>query len=107
MKTCKRRKFKREGRFWVYIVQCGDNTFYTGYTSDIKKRIELHNKARGAKYTRGRRPVKLVWSKEYKQFHSAIKTEMVIKQLNRLQKKALVGGKRLDKVLADAGIKKK
>lgn len=102
-----RKKFKRKGRFWVYIVECSDNTFYTGYTPDLEKRIELHNKGKGAKYTRDRMPVGLVWRKEYRQFKAAFKLEKIIKELTRLQKEALVNGRRLDKVLLDAGIKRR
>lgn len=98
----KRRKFKREGKFWVYIVECGDDTFYTGYTPHIKKRIELHNKGKGAKYTRDRRPVRLVWKKKYHQFKPAFKLEKTIKRLTRKQKEILVGGRRLDMVLKEA-----
>ena len=101
------KKFKRYGRYYVYILECQDGTYYTGYTPDIKKRIELHNKGKGAKYTRGRRPVKLAWCKEYRQFKPAFKVEKIIKQLTRLQKEALVKGRRLDKVLADARIKRR
>ena len=93
--------FKREGEFWGYIVECVDKTFYTGYTSDLGKRIKRHNDGVASKYKRARLPVRLVWSKEYKQFQSAFKTEMVIKKLTRKQKEALVGGKRLDKVLEE------
>ena len=50
-------KMKRSGRFFVYILQCRDGTFYTGYTPDLARRLELHNAGQGAKYTRGRRPV--------------------------------------------------
>ncbi|MCX5709299.1 MAG: GIY-YIG nuclease family protein [Candidatus Omnitrophica bacterium] len=88
-----KRKFKREGRFWVYIVECVDKTFYTGYTPDVEKRVELHNKGKGAKYTRDRRPVKLVWSKEYKYFKVAFLEEKRIKGLTRKQKEKLVNGK--------------
>ena len=107
MKKRKRKKFNRSGKFWVYILECSDQTYYTGYTPDLEKRIELHNKGKGAKYTRDRRPVELIWSKEYWQFKSAFKLEKIIKQLTRLQKEALVKGRRLDKVLADAGIKRR
>ncbi|MCU0666174.1 MAG: GIY-YIG nuclease family protein [Candidatus Omnitrophica bacterium] len=94
-----RKKFKRSGKFWVYMVECGDGTFYTGYTPNLEKRIELHNKGKGAKYTRDRRPVKLVWNKQYKQFKPAFKLEKTIKEFTRKQKELLVGGMRLDKVL--------
>jgi len=94
---------RRSGKFYVYIVECADGTYYTGYTTDIEKRIKLHNEGKGAKYTRPRRPVKLVWSKKYKRFRPAFMMEIRIKRLTRRQKEELVGGKRLDKVLMGAG----
>lgn len=96
-------KFKKAGNFYVYIVQCQDGTYYTGYTPGLEKRIKLHNAGRGAKYTRDRRPVELVWSKEYGYFKSAFLTEKRIKSLTREQKKTLVNGRRLDEVFKDAG----
>ena len=96
------KKFKKTGRFYVYIVECADKTYYTGYTPDIEKRILLHNSGRGAKYTRDRRPVEVVWWKEYRQFKSAFKLERVIKALTRKQKEMLVNGRRLDKVIEEA-----
>ena len=84
------KKFKRLGEFYVYIVECRDGTYYTGYTPDIEKRIKLHNAGRGAKYTRDRRPVKLIWCKEYKQFKSAFLEEKRIEELTRKQKEELV-----------------
>lgn len=100
-----KRKIKREGKFYVYIVECADRTYYTGYTNDLEKRLKRHNDGLASKYTRARLPVKLAWSKEYEQFQSAFKTEMTIKDLTRLQKESLVKGKRLDKVLAGAGVR--
>lgn len=97
-----KKKFKRLGKFYAYIVECCDGTYYTGYTPNIENRIKLHNAGKGAKYTRDRRPVELVWCKEYRQFKSAFITEKRIKTLTRRQKEELVGGKRLDKVLKDA-----
>ncbi len=95
------RKFKRKGRFWVYILRCKDGTYYTGSTSNLKRRIAEHNESKkGARYTRYKRPVKLVWRLEYRYFKSAFKLEMRIKKLTRLQKEMLVRGRRLDKVLA-------
>jgi putative endonuclease len=107
MKKRVRRKFRRTGRFWVYIVTCSDGTFYTGFTPDLKKRIKTHNKGRGAKYTRDRRPVRLVWKKEYRRFKPAFKLEKIIKRLTRPEKKSLVKGRRLSRVLADAGLARK
>ena len=76
----------------MYIVECCDRTFYTGYTPDLAKRIELHNNGKGAKYTRGRLPVKLVWSKEYRYFKKAFLEEKRIKTLRRRQKEKMVKG---------------
>lgn len=88
-----RKKIKREGKFYAYIVECKDGTYYAGYTSDIEKRLRLHNAGRGATYIRDRRPVKLVWSKEYKYFKKAFLEEKRIKALTRPQKEKLVNGK--------------
>jgi putative endonuclease len=87
-----RQKFRREGGFYVYIVICSDGTYYTGYTPDLERRVRLHNDGRGAKYTRGRRPVELVWSREYKYFRKAFSEEKRIKKLTRSQKEELVSG---------------
>jgi len=95
----KKRTFNRIGSYHVYILQCQDNTYYTGHTNDLEKRIKEHNSGKGAIYTRNKRPVKLVWCKEYRYYKSAFATEHAIKSLTRKQKIALVNGKRLDKVL--------
>jgi len=87
-----KRKFKRSGEFYVYILECIDETYYTGYTPDLKKRLKLHNEGKGAKYTRDRRPVKLAWFKEYRYFKLAFLEEKRIKKLTRKQKKELVSG---------------
>jgi len=96
-------KFKRNGRFFVYILECRDGTYYTGYTSDLEKRLKEHNDTkRGAKYLRGKRPVQLAWKKEYRYLCYAMQAEYKIKQLTRWQKEKLVDGKRLDRVLEEA-----
>ena len=87
------RKLIRYGRFYVYILKCQDGTFYTGYTPDIKRRIKLHNAGRAAKYTRDRKPVRLIWCKEYRYFKKAFLEEKRIKGLTREQKERLVNGK--------------
>lgn len=84
------KKFKRIGKFFVYIVKCCDGTYYTGYTPDLDRRIELHNSGKGAKYTRDRRPVKLAWFKEYKYFKKAFLEEIKIKKLSRKLKEKLI-----------------
>lgn len=81
---------KRIGKFYVYMVECSDGTYYTGYTPDLVKRLKLHNKGKGAKYTRDRRPVKLVWCKEYRYFKRAFKEEIALKKLTRKMKEKLV-----------------
>ena len=86
------KKFKRKGVFYVYILECRDGTYYTGYTPDLARRIELHNLGKGAKYTRGRGPVKLIWSREFKYFRNAVVEERRIKRLTRVQKEILVRG---------------
>jgi putative endonuclease len=86
-------KMQRSGRFFVYILQCRDGTFYTGYTPDLSRRLELHNSGQGAKYTRSRRPVTLVWCKEYRYFKRAFLAELRIKKLTRKQKERLIGMK--------------
>ena len=85
-------KFKRSGRFYVYILECADKTYYTGYTPDLKKRLKLHNSGKGAKYTRGRRPVRLVWWREYQYFKKAFLEELRIKRLRKWQKTKLIDG---------------
>lgn len=84
------KKFVRYGKFYVYILKCLDGTYYTGYTPDIERRVKLHNNGKGAKYTRERRPVELVWCKEYKYFKNAFMAEKRIKKLTRRQKEALI-----------------
>lgn len=94
------KKVKRSGKFYVYIVECQDGTYYTGYTSNLEKRIKEHNSGkRGAIYTRYKRPVEVVWLKGYQYKYYAMSAEYKIKQLTRSQKKMLVEGMRLDKVL--------
>ena len=75
----------------VYILSCADNTIYTGITTDLKRRLEEHNSSSlGAKYTRGRRPVVLLYSKKFKNKPGAAKEEWRIKKLGRERKMALV-----------------
>ena len=75
----------------VYILQCGDKTFYTGVTTSLKRRVEEHNtSAIGAKYTKGRRPVRLVFSKKFVSRSQALKEECRIKKLNRGEKMNII-----------------
>lgn len=71
---------------YVYILQCSDNTLYTGWTNDLEKRLKSHLAGKGAKYTRGRLPVKLVYFEEFEDKISAQKREYAIKRLSRENK---------------------
>lgn len=75
---------------YVYILECFDNSLYTGYTNDLEKRVGIHNCGKGAKYTRCRLPVKLVYFEEFETKSEAMKREYSIKQLSRDDKKALI-----------------
>ena len=74
---------------YVYILECSDGTFYTGWTNNLARRIAMHSKGKGAKYTRGRCPVKLVHYEEFDEKSEALKREYAIKQMSR-QKKILL-----------------
>lgn len=76
--------------YYVYIVECADGTYYTGYTTDIERRVEEHNRGEGAKYTRGRLPVKPVYQEEFKTKSQAMKREDEIKHLTRSEKENLI-----------------
>lgn len=75
---------------YTYIVRCADGTLYTGWTNDLKKRIKAHNAGKGAKYTKIRRPVELVYFERFATKEEAMSREYHIKQLKRSQKQALI-----------------
>lgn len=74
----------------VYIVRCADDSLYTGITTDLERRIKEHNESKGAKYTRARGPVELVYSAEFKDRSEATKEELRIKSLSREAKLSLI-----------------
>jgi len=76
---------------FVYILRCADGTLYTGWTTDLKARVEAHNRGQGAKYTRGRGPVELVYHEELPNKSAAMQREWAMKRLSRKQKLALIG----------------
>ena len=78
--------------YYVYILECSDGSLYTGCAKNIKKRVEVHNKGEGAKYTRGRLPVKLKYWETSKNRSRAQKREYEIKQYSRKQKLELISG---------------
>lgn len=76
--------------YYIYILICSDKTLYTGSTNDLDRRLIAHNtSSKGAKYTRGRRPVKLVYSEEFKTKSKALKREWEIKGMERSKKREL------------------
>lgn len=75
---------------YVYILECSDKTYYTGWTKDLEKRIKIHNDGKGAKYTRGRRPVKLIYFENFNDKIEAMKREYKIKQMSRKEKEKLI-----------------
>ena len=76
---------------YCYIVECADGTYYTGWAVDPEKRVAMHNKGRGARYTRTRVPVKLVYVEELPDRPSAMKREIAIKRMTRDRKGKLIG----------------
>lgn len=92
-----------EQKYYVYILKCADGTLYTGYTSDLQARLASHNgigadgspsgsaSAKGAKYTRSRRPVILVYSEEADSRSAALRREAAIKKMPRARKLTLIG----------------
>lgn len=81
-----------ESRAYVYILACADGSYYTGFTTDLERRLKAHNSAHGAAYTRSRRPVRLIYSEEFPTATAARKREAAIKALSRPQKEALIKG---------------
>lgn len=77
---------------YVYLLECGDGTLYTGWTTNLEQRVAAHNRGQGAKYTRARLPVKLVYSELYTSKSQALRRECAIKRLTRREKLALCAG---------------
>lgn len=83
---------------YTYIVKCSDETFYTGWTNDLKKRIEMHNSGKGAKYTKARLPVELVYYEAFDTKEEAMSREWHIKRLSRSEKQKLIEAANLKKL---------
>ncbi len=84
---------------YTYLLLCADGSLYCGWTDDLKKRVEKHNAGEGAKYTRARLPVKLIYVEECADKQEAMKREWAIKRLSRQKKWALVEGKRDENIV--------
>lgn len=76
--------------WYVYILRCADGTLYTGSTDDVLRRLAVHNSGKGAKYTRARLPVEVVYTEVCESYSDALKREYAIKQLSRSEKLKLV-----------------
>ncbi len=79
-----------DDKHYIYILECRDHTYYTGYTNCIDERLKKHQNGKASKYTRGRRPVKLIYFEELESKSLALKREINIKKLTRLQKQKLI-----------------
>lgn len=77
-------------KWWLYILRCADDTLYCGITNDLNRRIAQHNAGIGAKYTRGRGPVKLVYNEECRSKSEALKLEIQTKKMKRADKFKLI-----------------
>ena len=75
---------------YTYILKCKDGTYYTGYTNHLEKRLKAHNEGKGARYTKGRRPVEVVYYETYEEKQIAMRREWEIKQLSREEKRVLI-----------------
>ena len=83
-------------KYHIYILLCSDNTYYTGFTTDVEKRLAEHNSGKGAKYTRARTPCKLVYTESFEDKSSALKREWEIKhRFNREDKERLLRNKKI------------
>jgi putative endonuclease len=76
--------------YYCYILQCADGTYYTGWSTDPERRLKQHNAGRGARYTRSRRPVRLMFVEEHPDISTAMKREAALKRLRRAVKRELI-----------------
>lgn len=79
-----------ENTWYLYILRCGDGSLYTGITTDVDRRLEAHRSGHGAKYTRGRGPLTLLYREVCGSHSDALKRELAVKQLSRAEKEALI-----------------
>ena len=89
---CTERNGSMEKTWYLYVLRCRDDTFYTGITTDVEKRLEAHRAGRGAKYTRGRSPLELVYREVCGTHSEALKQEREVKRKSRLEKEAMIAG---------------
>jgi len=80
--------YMEKNKHIFYVLECSDGSFYAGYTNDLPRRVSMHNDGKGAKYTRGRRPVKVIYYEEYQSKTEAMRAEYYFKKLSRKNKEA-------------------
>ena len=85
---------------YMYVVECRDGSYYTGYTTDVKKRIAVHNSGKGAKYTRARLPVKLIYAQGFDSKEEAMSAEVLLKRKKRAQKERFLSENREKNLLS-------
>lgn len=83
-----------ESKWYLYILRCRDDSLYTGITTDVAKRLEVHCSGKGAKYTRGRQPLALVYQERCESHSHALRREIEVKKLTREQKLQLIEAKK-------------
>jgi putative endonuclease len=91
-KNTKPKRSKKSATYYVYMLLCDDGSYYTGYTNNVASRLERHKKGRGARYTRMRKPKRIVYVEEFKTRGAAYKRERQIKALSHREKHELVFG---------------
>lgn len=79
-----------QNKWYVYLLRCSDGTLYCGISNDVEKRCKVHNSGRGAKYTRSRLPVRVVYKEEVSDKSAALKREYAIKKLSKVQKEKMI-----------------
>ncbi len=82
-----------EKKWNLYILRCGDGSLYTGIAVDVERRLQMHRSGKGAKYTRGRGPLELVYREECEDHSTALKRELAVKALTKEEKENLIGKK--------------
>ncbi|HWO76067.1 MAG TPA: GIY-YIG nuclease family protein [Bacillus sp. (in: firmicutes)] len=78
---------------FIYVLECADGSYYTGYSTDVKKRVSVHNAGKGAKYTRSRLPVTCIYKKGFETKREALREEYAFKRLSRKEKERFLKGK--------------
>ena len=97
---CRYRREMENNMNYTYLLECSDGTLYCGWTNDLEKRVKAHNSGRGAKYTKPRRPVRLVWYETFETKEEAMSREVRVKQLSRKQKDELVAHGPIEKPIS-------